>query len=479
MEEINKHYYKYDVFMNQMSYRLEKHGQLAPLKEISRPMTEEDFKRTDGLPGTRINEINYYDQNDSFIDDEDDINDEENNEFFKLNLTYGNYTEDAIINNLNRNKSRFRKSVKKKKQENEDINEEDAFKSTTVPLSTQEGFELKAKTGKKRKFGDAINLSPSEKLDSQNLLITFNTLMKEYIELGNSIPSKEKEKEMFIKRIIPSVKNITINEENETYKELIEVFSKQLSMDKEEFAILFEYEIFKSKTEATYSTFSKLLNQFICQLNSQGIHDFKNVSQLFEDGSLPDLKDKLDSVLYRVVCYQRCYNDYFRKVSSQHDHILKVLGKYIPGVKERNEEYICKLSLKFEELFEKYNITFDFTSIIQYIRSADFSPKEAEETNAYTISLEKLLNVSDKAEEESQAKEKVPEENTKKKLKNSSTVSEKKQKNTKENAKEHTTSQTRRLFEEVIADYKIQMTPVLSQTFYTCKYSDDDFEKKH
>lgn len=50
--------------------RLEKHGQLAPLKEISKRLTEEDLK-PDPEQNKTINDINYYNLNDSFIDDED------------------------------------------------------------------------------------------------------------------------------------------------------------------------------------------------------------------------------------------------------------------------------------------------------------------------------------------------------------------------------------------------------------------------
>ena len=72
MEEQNKHYYKQDNFISQLSYRLEKHGQLAPLKEISRPINEDELvEKKEGDHQKKITEVNYYNQNDSFIDDED------------------------------------------------------------------------------------------------------------------------------------------------------------------------------------------------------------------------------------------------------------------------------------------------------------------------------------------------------------------------------------------------------------------------
>ena len=40
IDERNKTYHKYETLMSQMTYRLVKHGKLAPLKEISRPIDE-------------------------------------------------------------------------------------------------------------------------------------------------------------------------------------------------------------------------------------------------------------------------------------------------------------------------------------------------------------------------------------------------------------------------------------------------------
>lgn len=72
IEEQNKHYYKYENIISQMSYRLEKHGQLAPLRDISRKIDDEEIKAQEsGENQKKIPEINYYNQNDSFIDDEE------------------------------------------------------------------------------------------------------------------------------------------------------------------------------------------------------------------------------------------------------------------------------------------------------------------------------------------------------------------------------------------------------------------------
>ena len=257
MEEKNKKYYKYDTFMNQLTYRLEKHGQLAPIKEIAKHLTEEDMKDKDNNE-RNPNEINYYDQNDSFIDDEDAFNGDLNDQTSKLNLLPGNYTEEMIIKNLNRNKKKIKKNFKKKKNNNNE-NENETYQNLISTNTHFEGIspemeeELNKKI-KKRKFGEGIT-SLSENADRESIERMYNQLMKDYCESGKGIPDKDNEKEIFIKKSIPQLKNIDGNNKIE----IIKVFSQKLKMDEKEFEILFNYEVFKSKIEGTFSTFSKLL----------------------------------------------------------------------------------------------------------------------------------------------------------------------------------------------------------------------------
>ena len=152
-------------------------------------------------------------------------------------MKYGNYTEDEIIKNLNRNKSRIKKIKKKKDiEENKKVNDEldeIALASTTNPITGES--DTKTKT-KKRKFGDNISLTFNQSMNKENILSTYNSMMKDYIEVGNQMPFTDKEKELFIKKIIPAVKLID-EPKSEAYKEFIDVFSTQLSIDKKEFAI--------------------------------------------------------------------------------------------------------------------------------------------------------------------------------------------------------------------------------------------------
>ena len=282
-------------------------------------------------------------------------------------MKYGNYSEDEIIKNLNRNKTRIKKIKKKKeneenKKENQPDFDDNAMISTTNPITGESDAKMKTK---KRKFGDNISLTFSQSMNKENILSTYNAMMKDYIEVGNPMPFTEKEKELFIKKIIPAVKLID-EPKSDAYNEFIEVFSSQLSIDKKEFSVLIEYELFKSKIEGTFSTFSKLLNQFVLCLSDNSINDFTNINPIVDNS--PEIKNKFDSIIYRIVSFKKLYNDYFKDKGARLAEIITIIEKFIPGVKERNDEYISKISIKLKELFDKYKIKFSYQSFIDYIK---------------------------------------------------------------------------------------------------------------
>ena len=264
-------------------------------------------------------------------------------------MKYGNYSEDEIIKNLNRNKTRIKKIKKKKdneeiKKENQPDLDDNGMISTTNPITGESDTKIKTK---KRKFGDNISLTFSQSMNKENILSTYNSMMKDYIEVGNPMPFTDKEKELFIKKIIPAVKLID-EPKSDAYNEFIEVFSSQLSIDKKDFSILIEYELFKSKIEGTFSTFSKLLNQFVLCLSDNSINDFTNINTIV-DGS-PEIKNKFDSIIYRIVSFKKLYNDYFKDKGAKLAEIITIIEKFIPGVKERNDEYISKISIKLKDI---------------------------------------------------------------------------------------------------------------------------------
>ena len=147
---------KMDNIISSLNYRMQRHGRLAPTKDIARklqkktnddqqmPLAEEDDedkeidieheetiedKNKEKSVANNIStsfynglEENFYDINDPFIDDNlDEKSEGENNKLlFKLSLPPGNYTENEILQNLKKNfkGARKLKTFKKIKKKN-------------------------------------------------------------------------------------------------------------------------------------------------------------------------------------------------------------------------------------------------------------------------------------------------------------------------------------------------------------------------
>lgn len=399
-------------------------------------------------------------------------------------MKYGNYSEDEIIKNLNRNKTRIKKIKKKKdneeiKKENQPDLDDNGMISTTNPITGESDTKIKTK---KRKFGDNISLTFSQSMNKENILSTYNSMMKDYIEVGNPMPFTDKEKELFIKKIIPAVKLID-EPKSDAYNEFIEVFSSQLSIDKKDFSILIEYELFKSKIEGTFSTFSKLLNQFVLCLSDNSINDFTNINPII-DGS-PEIKNKFDSIIYRIVSFKKLYNDYFKDKGAKLAEIITIIEKFIPGVKERNDEYISKISIKLKELFDKYKIKFSYQSFIDYIKEKFDQLDKDEEVidinslgNYYTI--DKFFKLPIKEENDTKSKD----GNTSLIAKKKKSKEKKEQSKEKENkiqndnpVKKSKKKKSDKLIDDSITGYVVQTLPLLSHRYYVCSYDPSHFEE--
>ena len=475
MEEKNKKYYKYDTFMNQLTYRLEKHGQLAPIKEIAKHLTEEDMKDKDNNE-RNPNEINYYDQNDSFIDDEEDedaFNGDLNDQTSKLNLLPGNYTEEMIIKNLNRNKKKIKKNFKKKKNNNNE-NENETYQNLISTNTHFEGIspemeeELNKKI-KKRKFGEGIT-SLSENADRESIERMYNQLMKDYCESGKGIPDKDNEKEIFIKKSIPQLKNIDGNNKIE----IIKVFSQKLKMDEKEFEILFNYEVFKSKIEGTFSTFSKLLNQFCTSLYENDISDFTNLKETFESNS--EIYSKFSILIQKIIVFRQLHNEYIGAQMDKLDNIYEIINKYISGVRERNNEYLTKISSKIKESFEKNRIKYSIDNIVDFIKK-NFDSIEYEENltdlNHPILGIERFLYYQEQNKNiNTKNKPNIQQQNKKKQNVKSP------KKEDENDVKIEIKSIPTKIINENVLGYKVQLTPILSHKFYYKNYEPDDFPKK-
>ena len=473
MEEKNKKYYKYDTFMNQLTYRLEKHGQLAPIKEIAKHLTEEDMKDKDNNE-RNPNEINYYDQNDSFIDDEDAFNGDLNDQTSKLNLLPGNYTEEMIIKNLNRNKKKIKKNFKKKKNNNNE-NENETYQNLISTNTHFEGIspemeeELNKKI-KKRKFGEGIT-SLSENADRESIERMYNQLMKDYCESGKGIPDKDNEKEIFIKKSIPQLKNIDGNNKIE----IIKVFSQKLKMDEKEFGILFNYEVFKSKIEGTFSTFSKLLNQFCTSLYENDISDFTNLKETFESNS--EIYSKFSILIQKIIVFRQLHNEYIGAQMDKLDNIYEIINKYISGVRERNNEYLTKISSKIKESFEKNRIKYSIDNIVDFIKK-NFDSIEYEENltdlNHPILGIERFLYYQEQQAQNNNSKNKQNNQSQSKKKQNNKTPKKEDENDVKIEIK----NIPNKIINENIIGYKIQLSPILSHKFYYKQYDPDDFPEK-
>ena len=472
MEEKNKKYYKYDTFMNQLTYRLEKHGQLAPIKEIAKHLTEEDMKDKDNNE-RNPNEINYYDQNDSFIDDEDAFNGDLNDQTSKLNLLPGNYTEEMIIKNLNRNKKKIKKNFKKKKNNNNE-NENETYQNLISTNTHFEGIspemeeELNKKI-KKRKFGEGIT-SLSENADRESIERMYNQLMKDYCESGKGIPDKDNEKEIFIKKSIPQLKNIDGNNKIE----IIKVFSQKLKMDEKEFGILFNYEVFKSKIEGTFSTFSKLLNQFCTSLYENDISDFTNLKETFESNS--EIYSKFSVLIQKIIVFRQLHNEYIGAQMDKLDNIYEIINKYISGVRERNNEYLTKISSKIKESFEKNRIKYSIDNIVDFIKK-NFDSIEYEENltdlNHPILGIERFLYYQEQNKNiNTKNKPNIQQQNKKKQNVKSP------KKEDENDVKIEIKSIPTKIINENVLGYKVQLTPILSHKFYYKNYEPDDFPEK-
>ena len=435
IEEQNKNYYKSENFINNMTYRLEKHGVLAPSKEIAKFININDYKGE--------NEINYYDKNDSFIDDEDEYKGEDDDGIFQINLKPGNYSEEEIIKNLNRNKKKKKlKSIHvnniNNNNNNNNINNNLMNYSSNIKYSSEleEGDSKK-----KKKFAEHINYGNLENLNKEIVKNCLLELISEYVSIGNKLPNNMKEIENCLKKILPPLKPILEKDKN-LFKS---VFAEKFKIDIKEASILIDYEIFKSKLEGIFSTLSKLINQLMSNFSENNIKNFNDI--LNKNEKLNDLyKNKLDGIISKIISYKNILNEYFKNIENI-DLLNNILIKFISDIKERNnlEEYYCKIPNKLKEYIDKFNIKFNFENFINYIKNM-YDNKETEGIEKF------LLNIN-------------PSINNKKNKKKTNSINN--------DVKNESETQ---LFN--IKDYEKQDEPYFGDKFYEIEYKPEHFNKK-
>ena len=352
-------------------------------------------------PNNPVYEDNFYDKNDPFIDDELDNNSSEENELlYKLTLGYGNFTEQEILNNLKKTtrtnslkKKKKMKNIKMKKKEKgkKSPNKKEKKKLGNKLLLThktkRKNDEEKDQPNKKKKKIN-INIDSIENLTKEKIEEIFNSLLSEY----DSDIITDHEKESFLRR------NIKIIEElyKKNKQDFISILSSKFNIDEEKTNVLMEYELFKSILENKYSNLSKFLNKLYTLLKENGVLEINTMEQIKKyNESVPEIGKSLNHISDNIVNYRDKFNSYMGKHFLDMYLINESLEKYIPNIKERNNEYLTKIASKFKEYEDKFKIKVEKNIFVDYIKekypNMDFTEDLNSDINNRKFSLEAFI----------------------------------------------------------------------------------------
>ena len=359
-------------------------------------------KKNNNPNGYNGYEDNFYDKNDPFIDDELDNTSEENEYLYKLSLEPGNYSEQEILNNLKKNMRKTSRSTVKKKKKINNIKSKKEKEKTNKSLNKKvkklkvSNKLLTSKTKRKNneeikdinKKKKKINIDSLSELSETKIEEFLTNLMSDY----DSEIKSDHEKESFIRRNIKIIEEIYKKNQNE----LINVLSSKLNINSEKSKILIEYEIFKSVLENKYSNFSKFLNKLYTLLNNNGIQEINSLDELRKYmTSVPEIEKSLNHVMDNILFYRDKFNSYMGKHFLDMYKINKCLECFIPNIRERNNEYITKISSKFNEYEEKFKIIIPKDLIVSYIieknSTMDFSEDLNSDINNRRFSLKSFI----------------------------------------------------------------------------------------
>ena len=356
-------------------------------------------KKSNNQNVINVYEDNFYDKNDPFIDDELDNNSSEENELlYKLTLGYGNFSEQDILNNLKKGKRsnslKKKKKIKnlkgkkgKEKGNNKTPNKKEKKRLMLSNKTKRKNDEEKEVTNKKKKKIN-INIDSIENLTKEKIEEIFEQLKTEY----DSEITTDHEKESFIRRNIKIIEELY--KKNET--DFISVLSSKFEIDIEKAKIFIEYELFKSVLENKYSNLSKFLNKFYTLLKENGVMEINTMEQIEKyNESVPEIGKSLNHISDNIINYRDKFNSYMGKHYSDMNTINETLENFIPNIKERNIEYITKISSKFKEYEEKFKIQVKKDIFISYIKNKypnnDFSEDLNSDINNRKFSLESFI----------------------------------------------------------------------------------------
>ena len=361
-------------------------------------------KKTNNPNGYNGYEDNFYDKNDPFIDDELDNTSEENEFLYKLSLEPGNYTEQEIINNLKKNMRKISRNTVKKKKKMKNIKgkkekSKDKEKGKKSPNKKTKKLKLSNKllnNKTKRKNNEdninkkkkKINIDINEDLTLSKIDNIFGQMISEY----DSEINTDHEKESFMRRNIKIIEEIYRKNEND----FISVLAQKFNISTDKAKTFTEYELFKSILENKYSNFSKFLNKLYSVLKDNGIIEITSLSQLKKYMvSVQEIEKSLNHVMDNILCYRDKFNSYMGKHYLDMYLINETLECFIPNIRERNNEYITKMSSKFNEYEEKFKIIIPKEFIVSYIKeknpNIDFSEDLNSDINNRRFSLETFI----------------------------------------------------------------------------------------
>ena len=358
-------------------------------------------KKANNQNGYNGYEDNFYDKNDPFIDDELDNTSEENELLYKLSLEPGNYTEQEILNNLKKNMRKLAKNMIKTKRKIKNIkNKKDKEKGKKSPKNKIKKMKLSNKLlnnkTKRKNFDENKEPKKAKKLQIDSFddlnIIKIENIFGQILSDHDSDISTDHEKESFMRRNIKIIEKLYKNNEND----FITVLSKKFSIPIDKSKIFMEYELFKSVLENKYSNFSKFLNKLYTLLKENSILDITSLSQLKKYmADIPEIEKALNHVIENILLYRDKFNSYMGKHYLDMYKINEILECFIPNIRERNNEYIIKMSSKINEYEEKFKIIIPKDFIVSYIKeknpNIDFSEDLTSNVNNRRFSLESFI----------------------------------------------------------------------------------------
>ena len=390
---------KMNNIISNLNYRLQRHGRLAPTRDIAKklqkkliddqmPLAEEeeadgekeiDIEQEDALSEREKdnikekdknnifysgNEENFYGINDPFIDDNlDEISeiDNSNKLLFNLSLAPGNYTEAEILQNLKKNHKikKFKKIKKSSKKGNfegnktsiiNDIKENDSMVNAinniinqNQPKSQDTLFEESTFMSKKTKRDPSYNSHNSDneknkkkrKFDKSQL----TDMSYENIQkLFHQIITEYSSPIMTEQQKVSFI-NRNIKNISEIYSrnsvDLCKVVHKEFNMSLDIANLLIEYMIFKSKIENIYSNFSKYLKNLNMALNINGISKISSFNEL---DKYSNADNEIDKSIKHVIDNIYNFRLCFNEYIGRHyNDLYEIHNKLYPYIKDIRE----------------------------------------------------------------------------------------------------------------------------------------------